>query len=146
MGKIINRNDKKISLSDDLMAVIIDRSEGNPGAVTAICSLLNDIDGMIALFNIADLGLRGQYIYMLWNDACGRDLTKFKDALTMMKNEIISDAVSEANLSRTRALPLFDDSIQRPEDHSQINDYYKKQVDKFLEKYASTLGLPTNGG
>lgn len=143
--KIIDRNGPKIKFSDDILSVVLSHAQGNPGAIAALSAILSEPDGIIYLVAINELGLKGQYIYMLWSDVCGKDIVKFKDALIMMQQGIISDEVSIANLSRGRALPLFDESIARPEKESELPKYYKKQADKFLENYAEELGLPING-
>ncbi len=60
-------------------------SEGNPGALMAVCEILkhgavidpNDaMGGMSSLLSLDTLGVYGSQLYMLWSDVCGKDVGK----------------------------------------------------------------------
>lgn len=58
-------------------------SEGNPGAVQALVTLLQGSPTAIATLLFLDtLEIYGSSIYILWNDQCGRDTDKFIKLLT----------------------------------------------------------------
>lgn len=76
---------ERIQLTDTTMEAIIKMAEGNPGAVQALCALLehhNKIDpqamlgGMGAILMLDGWGIYGSSIYILFSDKCKRDVRK----------------------------------------------------------------------
>lgn len=57
-------------------------AEGNPGALTFVLEVLSIGDtisrrmGFAGLNRMDALGIRGEKLYMLWNDCCDRDTEK----------------------------------------------------------------------
>jgi len=75
----------KIELTDSLQDVAVKMSDGNPGALVAICEMLKDgatIDpqgfagGLSAVLSLDTLEIYGTDIYILFNDQCNRDVRK----------------------------------------------------------------------
>lgn len=73
----------KITLQDSMQEIAIKMSEGNSGALTAICEILSQgkiIDpqgfggGLGAILGLDTLEIYGSSIYILWNSQCNRDV------------------------------------------------------------------------
>ena len=71
-----------LSLEDNTTSLVIKMSEGNPGALTVIYSMLergSEIDpqsfagGISSILSMDSLGIRGYKIWMLYKDVCGQD-------------------------------------------------------------------------
>ena len=63
-----------------------------------------------ALFDILffdNMEIYGTKIYILWNDCCGRDMTKFKETIQYLKGGNVSKEAIHGNLSRLRAEPFI---------------------------------------
>lgn len=76
----------RIELHDTTQDIIFKMSDGNPGAMTAMMSLLKEskeIDpqsamaGLGPLLSLDTLGIYGTDIYILWNDKCKNDTRRF---------------------------------------------------------------------
>lgn len=129
----------RIKLTDTLMDVMMNMSDGNPGAISALADLshrseeidpdsaLRAIGGILALDTY---GIYGTEIYILWNDQCGKDTRKLlillratqmgKFSVSRLKqfaeDQMRSELISEEEWSRLDKfvcdkLPSF----QRPE-------------------------------
>lgn len=73
---------ERLDLNDSIIDMITKLSEGNPGAVGALCALVKDAPGIdpdsafgpyTALISFDTFGIYGTGIYVLWNDVCSRD-------------------------------------------------------------------------
>ena len=76
---------ERIQLTDSTMDVCMKMSEGNPGALTVIMSLMRDaqkidpdnwMPGLGEVLSLDSLGIYGSKIWMLYKDVCGEDLVK----------------------------------------------------------------------
>lgn len=89
--------------------VLVQMSEGNPGALTFLMeeAKLGDRDRFVVDIIFFDrYEIYGSKLYMFWNDACNRDLDKVKETiLLIVSNKIPKEKVHE-NLNRGRALPF----------------------------------------
>ena len=76
---------ERLKLTDSTFAVAVKMSDGNPGAIQVIMQVLSrtDIDpdsalgGMGAILHLDSMGIYGTDIYVLFNDICNRELSKF---------------------------------------------------------------------
>ena len=75
----------KIKLTDSMEDVVVNMSEGNPGAISVCMMMLTeggDIDpddwvgGFGAVMSLDSLRIYGSKIWMLYKDVCHQDLTK----------------------------------------------------------------------
>ena len=75
----------KLELTDTTMDMVAKMSEGNPGAVSALCELLGseeEIDPESALGALGSVlmldtwEIYGSSIYVLWSDKCDRNTSK----------------------------------------------------------------------
>ena len=101
MGKL----NKEMTVKD----ILIEMSEGNPGALSFLMEELNLGDEIrfvvdVSFFDMYEI--YGSKLYMFWNDACNRDLDKVKETiLLIVSNKIPKEKIHE-NLDRGRALPF----------------------------------------
>ena len=72
----------RIQLADNTMTIVTKMSDGNPGALAALCEILKlgtEIDpqgmmgGLGAILGLDTLGIYGSDIYILWSDQCHKD-------------------------------------------------------------------------
>lgn len=76
------RTRERIDLSDSPMDVLLKLAEGNPGAATALGNLMKDgSEGIILALHLDDMGMRGEQIWVAFNDYCKRDLIAFCEAI-----------------------------------------------------------------
>ena len=71
-------NDTKINIRDDITTIITKLSDGNPGAVACLIELVNQQTPLIFGYGVAmfqALHLRGERIYILWNDCLDRRIS-----------------------------------------------------------------------
>ena len=98
----------KIKLTDSTTEVAIKMSEGNPGALTFIMEALTaDKMNMLKMILPADtLEIYGSKLYMLWNDACGRDLEKVHEVFDAWRQGKLSKERIHENLNQGYAKPF----------------------------------------
>jgi len=118
----------RIKLEHTMTDILLEMSEGNPGAVAAIMDLLKhspEIDpqgsmgGIGGILSLDTLGIYGSEIYVLWSDKCGRDVRRLclllrGSQLGLLKSDTIrsmaSDSRNEINLTPEEWKNL-DDSV-----------------------------------
>jgi hypothetical protein len=75
---------ERIGLQDTGMDMMLKMSDGNPGAVTVLCQMLEQggkIDpdcfagGFGAILSLDSYGIYGSRIWMLYKDVCGENIT-----------------------------------------------------------------------
>lgn len=74
---------KKIETNDNMMNVMIKMSEGNPGAITGMASLIKDdpLKGFMLLLGLDDMNIRGSQIWQVYKYYCNEDIEKFKEVI-----------------------------------------------------------------
>ena len=107
------RLNSNMSMTEGIIAM----SDGNPGAVTTLLSLLqmegkDDFDSIGAIMNLDYLGIYGPKIYMIGNDCCKRNQKKLIRTLKMIMTGVFTQEQIHTNLERCYALPFIDDSIK----------------------------------
>ena len=83
--------------------------QGNPGAVEALAALTREMafeDWIGTLLDLKQKGLLGAKIYMLWNDACDRDGSRFANLLVDIGCGLLPLATVEAHLAEGRCRPF----------------------------------------
>lgn len=80
----------------EMELVKIDLFEGNPGAITFAAEAYEKwpYAAEMAFQRMRDNGIRGDKLYMIWNDCCGRNTEK---ALRIMSEHSIEDIVEHIN-------------------------------------------------
>lgn len=74
---------EKIDINDNMMQVMLKMSEGNPGAITGMASLINDdaMSGFMLLLGLDDMNIRGSQIWQVYKYYCEEDVEKFKEVI-----------------------------------------------------------------
>ena len=82
---------EKITATGSTMDMIVEMSEGNPGAATVIGSLLqeNPMESMMALLDLDDMNIRGSQIWVAYKDCCGQDLNLLKKKIKSRDNDMV---------------------------------------------------------
>lgn len=92
-------NQQRIKLTDSAQEIIVKMSNGNPGAMTALVTLLKenekiDPDNMMGSFGTILLldayGIYGTDIYVLYSDICGRSTAKMIAVLKATQSGLFS--------------------------------------------------------
>lgn len=81
-------------LNDTVQTVLVKLSEGNPGALSALCEIAKDARAILVFLTLDSLGIRGSHIWLGFNNVCKRDVGKFivrimardKKMLTYIRN------------------------------------------------------------
>ena len=91
----------KIELTDSIQDVLFKMSEGNPGALTVCLGILehgekidpdNAMGGLGVILSLDTLGLYGSKIWMLYKDACGKELPQMLGVLRGHQLGYVTDA------------------------------------------------------
>ena len=87
----------------DMTQDIVRLSEGNIGAMTFIldCTLINPVKSIKAFEKMDKWNIRGDKLYMLWNDCCNRDYNK---TLDIMINNSLEDILEHINYEKGRGI------------------------------------------
>jgi hypothetical protein len=91
MGKSEMR--KKIELDMSVKDIVVEMSEGNPGAINVMMSMIEKLGITTATLDILrmeDMNIRGSQIWVGYKDFAGGDMEKFVGALRDRNKEMIS--------------------------------------------------------
>ena len=80
-------------VSEDLQKTIIDLSEGNPGAITALATTYRTLgEGQFStlVHHLRQLDFKGPEIWLCWKDYAGQDLYKFFEGVRTKDPEMVS--------------------------------------------------------
>lgn len=105
----------KLQLQDSLHDVLIKMSEGNPGALSCIMGLkdqMKETDWVQALLAFDMVECYGSHLYMVWNDACDRDYDKFKKVITAIKKQRITKETIIDRVKNVGRAKSFDDLLE----------------------------------
>ena len=80
---------------------LIDLASGNPGALAFICESykINRFRSELACQRMLRSGIKGPYLYLVWNDCCDRDTEK---AMKIMLTKDIEDIKKHINYGKGR--------------------------------------------
>lgn len=99
---------ERITLNMNMSEMLSTMSEGNPGALICMMELLeNDPMAILDILYFDSMGIYGSKIYMIWNDCCGRDMSKFKETIQYLRSGAVSEEEIHENLNRVRAKPFI---------------------------------------
>lgn len=81
-----------INLSDNITAVIVKMSEGNPGALSVLMQLIqrDDPAATMTVLSLDDMNMRGPQIWVGFKDHCGSDIEVFAKAIQDREEEMIA--------------------------------------------------------
>jgi len=88
--------------------ILYEMSEGNPGAIDCMIRLLkHDEEAIFYIMFLDNMEIYGSKIYMIWNDCCNRDMTKFVETLQYLESGAVTKEEIHNNLNRVRAIPFI---------------------------------------
>ena len=92
---------ERITADMNMLEMIVTMSEGNPGAATCLMQMLQeDPMAMLDILWFDSMEIYGSKIYMLWNDCCGRSMTKLKETIKYLKTGVVTKEQIHENLNR----------------------------------------------
>lgn len=74
------------SMADMIVEIMVEVSDGNPGAVTALAEMMNE--DPVALFAIQDSGLKGPQLWLAYKDYGEYDAQKTLHAIESEDEEL----------------------------------------------------------
>lgn len=115
----------KLQLTDSTIEILDKMSEGNPGAISILTTLLFKetteelVDSVMHIILPLDtLGVYGSKLYMLWTDACDKNTDKVKKVIELWRTGKLTKEEIHENLNQGYAKP-FD----------QVEEFFKKKDD-----------------
>lgn len=98
----------RITASMTKAEAIYTMADGNFGAATCMLQMFQHSEtALLDILFFDKMEIYGAKIYMLWNDCCGRDMTKLADTIQYLQSNNISKETILENLSRVRAIPFI---------------------------------------
>lgn len=86
----ITEQREEINIHAPANDMLILMAEGNPGAISVLAQLLKEDEGILAVFALDDMNIRGTQIWIGFKDYCGTDLKKFMDYAINRNKEMIN--------------------------------------------------------
>lgn len=83
---------EKITLEDNGLNTIFKMSEGNPGAIKGLTSLIKDdfMNGYMLMLGLDDMNMRGSQIWTAYKYYCNEDIEKFKEVIHNRDNDMVA--------------------------------------------------------
>jgi len=81
-----------LNVHDDMLSVIMQMGEGNPGAIRVLMELMkaDQIDGFMRLLDLDDMNIRGSQVWLGYKDHCGEDMDTFMAAVRDRDKDMVS--------------------------------------------------------
>ena len=102
---------KKITGNMNTMDIMVIMSEGNPGALTILMQMLKKSNGLLDILLLDSLGIRGEKIWMLYNDCSDSNMGKYYRTLMALRCGAYTQEEIQGNLVGY-AIPFLDDSVK----------------------------------
>lgn len=110
----------RIELTDTMMSATMKMVDGNPGAITALMSMMNEAEtidpqnfagSLSPLLDLDSHGIYGTDIYVLWSDICGKDNAKTLAVLRAVQlgffnEQTLKEACSKQDYSGRDMIPV----------------------------------------
>jgi hypothetical protein len=83
----------KLQATGDMLETVVQMSEGNPDAITALAELLKGSgreEAFGLILDLDDMNMRGSQIWVAYSDYCKKDVAKFKAAVRERDAEMIA--------------------------------------------------------
>ena len=103
----------KIQLMDTMPDVVLKMAEGNPGACACIMEMISkrdwyaNVDPIMMILMLDEIGVYGDKLYKLWNDCCGRDLVQLELVLRNFQTGHLPKDVIKRNVMQVRGIPFL---------------------------------------
>lgn len=86
----MNQQRQPVELTDTTRDLAIKMSEGNPGALTVLCHLMErGMEGLMNILALDDMNMRGPQIWVAFKDFAGQDLNVLIGALQDRSQEMV---------------------------------------------------------
>ena len=98
----------RITKGMSIEEVLIVMSDDNPGALMCMMKMLEDHPlRLLDIFDFDRMGIYGTKLARLWNDCCGRDISKLKETINYFSSGEVSEEEINEHLSRPYAEPFI---------------------------------------
>lgn len=79
----------------EMQSWIVKMADGNIGALSMILDIMEShvVRGFVALQRMEMLDIKGEKLYLIWNDCCFRDLNKTIDVMLERSKEELLDHI-----------------------------------------------------
>lgn len=130
----------RIELTDGAMDIVSKMSDGNPGAIMAMCELIKESaaidpqcvwEGLGPLISLDSREIYGTDIYILFNDKCKRDVRKMCIMLRACQLGHISQAeIVRLSKDQKRAFEVTDEQWQSWDDFvcGKLEEFQKPEL------------------
>jgi hypothetical protein len=81
---------KRLDMTMTTRDVIVEMSEGNPGAINAMMALLQGGGSVLDLLHLDNMGMRGSQIWVAFKDHCEGDVAAFVSAIRERDPDMIA--------------------------------------------------------
>lgn len=79
-----------VELDDTTQDLVIKMAEGNPGALTVLCQLMErGMEGLMKILDLDDMNMRGSQIWVAFKDYSGQDLSVLIGALHERSQDLV---------------------------------------------------------
>lgn len=97
----------RIKEGDNIMDIIVNMSEGNPGAATAMCELIkfSEYEGIVAILILDELKIYRSNIWVIYKDQCKEKA----DTMIMLLNAYKKGFLSEDKIKSIADRSLLSD-------------------------------------
>lgn len=103
---------KKIQLDMTQIDVLVEMTEGNPGAMNAIKRLMDSPDGLFDVLRLDDMNIRGPQIWVGFKDVCNGDIAlfqkKIRDRDPEMVNKINEEMFMDKNWTERARIDRYE--------------------------------------
>lgn len=83
---------EKLTLEENGLSTIFKMSEGNPGAITSLSSLMKDdpMNGFMLMLGLDDMNMRGSQVWTAYKYYCHEDIEKFKEVIHNRDKDMVA--------------------------------------------------------
>lgn len=120
---------EKITGDMSIITMVKTMSNGNPGAFSVLMKMLSKPTGLLDILSLDSMDIRGEKIWLLFNDCCNQDMNKFDKTLKVLRCGGFTHEEIQSNLSLIRAIPFMDDSIVLDDDTFNDDTKFKQYLE-----------------
>lgn len=104
---------EKSNLNDNssVIEMFLAMCEGKPGTVDILMEMMKDKERFLDILLCDKLNIRGNKLYILYNDCCDRNKGKFDRTLSMFRYGVFSEEQIQTNLGLDETIHFIDDKI-----------------------------------
>lgn len=108
----MNKN-TRIESTDSPISAMVKLAEGNPGAVTVLCEILQQgekidpdaaLGGLAHIFSLDTYGIYGHRIWLLYKDVCNKDIIAVLAILRAVQLGILQESIVQSAIDNNQWL------------------------------------------